>query len=99
MCVFWELYGLPASTLDPIESKLLEKLQHLPPEKLNEVEDIVDFLVNKSRREAAFDRLLAITPAIESAGLKPISDDEVVALVKQLGAERRAGRYPRAPGS
>ena len=88
--------------MSAIEPKLLEKLEHLPPEKLIEVEDFVDFLVNKSRRDAAFDRLLAIAPALEAAGVKPVSEGRLVALVKEVRAERRAHRAhksPRAPGS
>ena len=74
------------------EAKLLEKLRQLPVEKLIEVEDFVDFLANKSRRQAAFDRLLAIAPALGAAGVAPMSDEEVVALVKEVRAERRASR-------
>jgi len=74
------------------EMKLLEKLRQLPVEKLIEVEDFVDFLANKARRQAAFDRLLAIAPALQAAGVEPMSDEEVVALVKEVRAERRASR-------
>lgn len=74
------------------EAKLLEKLRQLPVEKLLEVEDFVDFLANKSRREAAFDRLLAVAPALQAAGVEPTSDEEVVALVKEVRAGRRASR-------
>jgi hypothetical protein len=84
------------------ETKLLEKLKALPPEKLTEVEDFVDFLANKSRREAAFDRLLAIAPALAAAGVEPIPEEEASALVEEGRAERRArreGKPPRAPGS
>jgi hypothetical protein len=84
------------------ETKLLEKLRRLPPEKLVEVEDFVDFLANKSRREAAFDRLLAIAPALDAAGVAPMSEQEAAALVKEVRAERRARREnkpQRAPRS
>lgn len=75
--------------MNAIEAKLLEKLRQLPPEKLAEVEDFVDFLSHKSQRQAAFDRLLAIAPAMEAAGIEPISEADVVALVKEVRAERR----------
>ncbi|MEK7815537.1 MAG: DUF2281 domain-containing protein [Pseudomonadota bacterium] len=68
---------------------LLDKLDQLPPEQQVEVENFVDFLANKQRRRAALDRLLSIAPALEAAGVQPISDDEVVALVKEARAERR----------
>ena len=68
---------------------LLDKLDQLPPEQQAEVENFVDFLANKQRRRAALDRLLSIAPALEAAGVQPMSDDEVVALVKEARAERR----------
>ena len=76
---------------------LLDKLDQLPPEQQAEVENFVDFLANKQRRRAALDRLLSIAPALEAAGVQPISDDEVVALVKEARAERRQkdSRNPR----
>jgi hypothetical protein len=68
---------------------LLDKLDQLPPEQQAEVENFVDFLANKQRRRAALDRLLSIAPALEAAGVQPISDDGAVALVKEARAERR----------
>ncbi len=44
---------------------LTEKIQALPPERLGEVEDFVDFLAAKTRRLRALDRLLAIAPSLE----------------------------------
>ena len=38
------------------EQLLLEKLKALPPERRAEVEDFVDFLAAKARKQAAFDR-------------------------------------------
>lgn len=81
------------------ETKLLEKLKQLPPEKLLEVEDFVDFLASKSRRDAAFDRLLAIAPALEAAGVKPMSEEEVAALVEEMRIERRARRKDGPPSA
>ena len=82
---------------------LIEKLEQLPPQQLAEVEDFVDFLANKSRRSAAWDRLLAIAPALEAAGIPPMSMDEVNAEIKAARAERRAKtqtkQTPSAPRS
>lgn len=69
---------------------LIEKLELLPPQQLAEVEDFVDFLANKSRRRAAWERLLAIAPALEAAGMPPMSMDEINAEIKAARAERRA---------
>jgi hypothetical protein len=76
----------------PNPQDLLEKIQALPPERLGEVEDFVDFLSAKSRRLAALDRLLAIAPAMEAAGIPEMSMGEIDEEVKAVRAERRAGR-------
>jgi hypothetical protein len=70
--------------------QLLEKLQALPPERRAEVEDFVDFLAAKARKQAAFDRLLAIAPALAAAGARPMTEDEINAEIKAARAERRA---------
>ena len=69
---------------------LIEKLKTLPPEKRAEVEDFVEFLAMKSRRLAAIDRLLAIAPALEAAGVPPMTEEEINAEIKAARAERRA---------
>ncbi len=69
---------------------LIEKIQALPPDKLGEVEDFVDFLASKARRLAALDRLLAIAPALEAAGMPPMSEEEIQAEVDAVRAERRS---------
>lgn len=69
---------------------LLQKIRDLPPERLSEVEDFVDFLAAKSTRLAALDRLFAIAPALEAAGAPPISEDEIQAEVDAVRAERRS---------
>ncbi len=71
---------------------LIEKIQALPPERLGEVEDFVDFLVAKTRRLRALDRLLAIAPALEATGAPPITEDEIQAEVEAVRTARRAQR-------
>jgi len=68
---------------------LIKKIQALPPERLSEVEDFVDFLSAKSRRRAALDRFLAIAPALELAGAPAMTEDEIQAEVDAVRAERR----------
>lgn len=70
--------------------QLLEKIKALPPERRAEVEDFVDFLAAKARKQAAFDRLLAIAPALAAAGVEPMTEDEINAEIKAARAERRA---------
>ncbi len=74
---------------------LLEKLKALPPERRAEVEDFVDFLTAKAKKQAALDRLLAIAPALAAAGVEPLTEEEINAEIKAARAERRA-RGPRA---
>ncbi len=71
---------------------LTEKIQALPPERLGEVEDFVDFLAAKTRRLRALDRLLAIAPALAATGAPPITEDEIQAEVEAVRTARRAQR-------
>ncbi len=77
---------------------LIDKIKTLPPERLGEVEDFVDFIAAKSRRLAALDRLLAIAPALEAAGAPPITEDEIQAEVDAVRAVR-AARQIRGGGA
>jgi hypothetical protein len=45
---------------------------------------------DKTRRQAALDRLLAIAPALEAAGAPPMTEDEIQAEVDAVRASRRA---------
>jgi hypothetical protein len=74
------------------EQALFDKLKALPPQQRAEVEDFVDFLTAKARKRAAMDRLLAIAPTLEAAGVEPMSDEEINAEIKAARAERRARR-------
>ena len=78
---------------------LLETLRSLPAQQRAEVEDFVEFLAAKAKKRAAFDRLLAIAPALEAAGVAPMSDEEVSAEIKQARAERRARMQAQEPGA
>ena len=73
-----------------VEQGLISKIKTLSPQQVAEVEDFVEFLAAKSKKHAAFDRLLAIAPALEAAGVEPMTEDEIAAEVKAARAERRA---------
>ncbi len=81
----------------PDTHALLDKIQSLPPERIAEIEDFVDFLAAKTRRLAAMDRLLTVAPALEAAGMPPMTEDEIQAEVDAVRAARRsrAGRADR----
>ena len=68
---------------------LIEKIQALPPEQIAEVEAFVEFVGAKTRRLAALDRLLAIVPALEAAGVPPMTESEVQAEVDVVRTARR----------
>ena len=68
---------------------LLGKIQALPEASIREVEDFVDDLAARSRRQAAYDRLLAIAPALEAAGAPPMTEAAIAAEVEAARAERR----------
>lgn len=77
----------------------MKKIEALPAERIAEVEDFVDFIATKDRRRAAIDRLLAIAPAIEAAGIPPMTEDEIQAEVDAVRAERRQARAKPGGGS
>ena len=78
---------------------LLETLKSLPAEQRAEVEDFVEFLAAKAKKRAAWDRLLAIAPALEAAGVAPMSEEEIAAEIKAARAERRARMQATEPGA
>jgi hypothetical protein len=73
-----------------IEQTLISKIRTLSSQQVAEVEDFVEFLAAKTRKRSALDRLLTIAPALEAAGAKPISEEEIAVEVKAARAERHA---------
>ena len=73
-----------------IEQSLISRINTLSPQQVAEVADFVEFLATRQAKQAALDRLLAIAPALEAAGLEPMSMEEINAEVKAARAERRA---------
>lgn len=78
---------------------LIETLKSLPAQQRAEVEDFVEFLAAKAKKRAAWDRLLAIAPALKAAGVEPMSEEEVAAEIKAARAERRARMQAAEPGA
>lgn len=76
-----------------VEQSLISKLSVLSPQQVAEVEDFVEFLAAKRRKQQALDRLLAVAPAIETAnaaaGLQGLTEAEIEA---EVMAVRRRGR-------
>jgi hypothetical protein len=78
---------------------LLEILKSLPAQQRAEVEDFVEFLAAKAKKRAAWERLLAIAPALEAAGVTPMSEEEVAAEIKAARSERLKATEPDADRS
>jgi hypothetical protein len=70
---------------------LIEKLDQLPPKRMAEVEDFVDFLASKMRRRAAQAVLKGVARAAK-AGSKPMSMDEIQAEVNAVRRARRTSK-------
>ena len=75
-----------------IEESILEKLKQLSPERLAEVEDFVEFLAAKDRREQAIGRLRALRQRQPPEEITEQEMQEIVAEVKAYRAEKRAER-------
>ncbi|MBI3371926.1 MAG: hypothetical protein HY017_09255 [Betaproteobacteria bacterium] len=77
------------NTRDP--QALIEKLKSLPPERMAEVEDFVDFLRTREEeaRDAAADRLGAAIVKLAEVDFPAMSEDEVQAEIDVARRERR----------
>lgn len=82
-----------------VERNLISKLRALSPQQMAEVEDFVEFLATKSKKRAALDRLLAIAPALEVAGVAPTSEDEIATEIEAAREARRARQAGMASGA
>jgi hypothetical protein len=51
-----------------IEQSLISRISTLSPQQVAEVSDFVEFLATRQAKQAAWDRLMAIAPALEAAG-------------------------------
>ena len=71
-----------------VEQSLIAKIRTLSPQEVTEVENFVEFLASKSKKRAAMERLLAIVPALEAAGVEPMSEDKIAAEVPAARMER-----------
>lgn len=70
---------------------LIEKIRQLPPQRLAEVEDFVDFLRTREERAAASTRLGESLARLDALNLPPFSDDEIAAEI-QAAREQHAAR-------
>lgn len=75
-----------------IKSQLMERLKKLPPSRVAEVVDFVEFLAAREERAAAAQRLTDGLARLDALNLPPVSEDEVDDEVQAARRERRDGR-------
>ena len=75
--------------MNAIAPTLIQKLQELPPQRLAEVEDFVEFLAAREMRSAAGAKLGASLAKLDELNLPALTDDEI-------NAEIQAARKSRA---
>ena len=73
-----------------IEAQLIERLKKLPPNRVAEVVDFVDFLAARKERTAAAQRLTDGLAKLDALYLPPIPEDEVDVEVQAARRDRRA---------
>lgn len=75
--------------MNAIAPTLIQKLQELPPQRLAEVEDFVEFLAVRESRSAAGARLGESLAKLDALNLPPLTNEEI-------DAEIQAARQARA---
>lgn len=75
-----------------IAPTLIQKLQKLPPKRLAEVADFVEFLAAREERAAAGERLGEALAKLDALNLPPLSDEEIEAEIRTARQERAARR-------
>ena len=69
---------------------MIERLKKLPPSRVVEVADFVEFLAVREERAAAAQRLTEGLARLDALNLPPISENEVEDEVQAARRERRA---------
>lgn len=73
-----------------IEVQLIERLKKLPPDRVAEVVDFVEFLAAREERAAATQRIADGLARLDALNLPPLAEDEVEAEVQASRQARRA---------
>jgi hypothetical protein len=73
-----------------IEVQLIERLKTLPPNRVADVADFVEFLALREERTAAAQRLTDGLARLDALELSGITEDEVEAEIQATRLERRA---------
>lgn len=81
-----------------IEMQLMERLKKLPPARVAEVVDFVEFLAAREERAAAAQRLTEGLARLDALDLPPVSEDEVEAEIEASRESREKGRAQHSQG-
>ncbi|MCX7109384.1 MAG: DUF2281 domain-containing protein [Proteobacteria bacterium] len=75
-----------------VTTALIEKLQKLPPQRIAQVEDFVEFLSTRETRLTASQRLGEALSKLDALNLPPLTDAEIEAEIQASRQERAALR-------
>ena len=78
-----------------IESKLIERLKQLPPNRVAEVVDFVEFLTAREERAAAAQRLTEGLARLDALNLPLLSEDEIEEEIQASRQDRRGDARQR----
>jgi len=73
-----------------IEAQLIERLKKLPPSRVAEVVDFVEFLSQREERAAAAQRLTQGLAKLDALNLPPISEEEIEEEIQAARQQRRS---------
>ncbi|CAN1560515.1 hypothetical protein MCERE1_02611 [Burkholderiaceae bacterium] len=73
-----------------LESRIIQGLKGLPPERVVEVVDFVEFLASRVQRESAARGLTDAMARLDALGLPPITGDEIEKEIQKARLERGA---------
>ena len=75
-----------------IEVQLIERLKKLPPNRVAEVVDFVEFLASREERAAAAQRLTEGLARLDALKLPTISEDEIEEEIQASRKDRQTRR-------
>ena len=73
-----------------LESRIIQGLKGLPPERVVEVVDFVEFLASRVHRESAARGLTDAMARLDALGLPSITGDEIEKEIRKARLERGA---------
>ena len=74
------------------EASLIERIRQLPPERLAQVADFVEFLTAQEARRAAIQRFEQLRQKLPAQEITDTAMQEIVDLVREVRAEQRTKR-------